>query len=334
MVERMRGPNRGVSASATLLGYRVLIGLVRYLPRRIAYALARWAGAGFARLPTVRRAAIRLNLSVALRLPPSDPAVERAARGALTHWFLNFVDLFRVGHPRFPAMIRRAPVAGWDLFNTAFAQGRGVVIVSAHIGPYETIVQRLVLRGVPVMIPVERIDPPELLDFLAGSRGRLGLRVEPIGLDTFRVMSAMLKQGGVVVVVCDRDVRGTGEPAELFGHPVKLPSAGLLLALRTGAPLIGAFAHRDRHGTITGRFTPPFTFGLDPATRTGGKLAAAALRPALAHGIGELAALFEREISRDPSQWVVLQPVFDGPFAGKPATANSSRVDEAIREPA
>ncbi|MGH2409909.1 MAG: lysophospholipid acyltransferase family protein, partial [Chloroflexota bacterium] len=231
------------------------------------------------------------------------------------HWLLNFVDLLAVGRADFPSLIRRTKVDGLEYFNTAYAQGKGVVLVSVHFGPYDTLVQRLAVRGVPVLIPVEKLDPPALLDFMRARRGKLGMRLEPVGMKTFAVLSAFLREGGVVVVVSDRDIQGNGEPAELFGMPVTLPTAGLLLALRTGAPLLGAFGFRDRRGAISGHFTAPFTFGLEPGTRAGARLPIRALRPALRAGLREMAALFEREIRRDPSQWVVLQPMFgaDGP---------------------
>jgi len=293
-----------------LQAYRLLVGLVSLVPRSASYMVARWCGTLFSLIPTRRRAALRANLSVAMDLQVEDRKVRSASRTALRHWLLNFVDLLAVGRADFPALIRRSKVDGWEHFNAAFAQGRGVVLVSAHFGPYDTLVQRLAVRGIPVLIPVEKLDPPALLDFMRARRGKLGMRLEPVGMRTFAVMSAFLKDGGVVVVVSDRDIQGNGEPAELFGRQVTLPTAGLLLALRTGAPLLGAFGSRDRKGIISGHFTAPFTFGLEPGTRDGTRLPIRELRPALRAGLREMAALFEREIRRDPSQWVVLQPMF------------------------
>ncbi len=311
---RIDGPvdqaRRKVVPMLKLRGYRALVGVVSLAPRFVSYSLARWSGTLFSLFPTERRAALRANLSVAMDLPVEDRRVHAVARAALRHWLLNFVDLLAVGRADFPALIRRAPVEGWEHFNTAYAQGRGVVLVSAHYGPYDTLVQRLAVRGVPVLIPVEKLDPPALLDFMRARRGRLGMRLEPVGMRTFATMSAFLKDGGVVVVVSDRDIQGNGEPAELFGRPVTLPTAGLILALRTGAPLLGAFGYRDQHGCISGRFTAPFDFGLAPGTRAGARIPARDLRPALRTGLWEMASLFEREIRRDPTQWVVLQPMF------------------------
>jgi KDO2-lipid IV(A) lauroyltransferase len=266
---------------------------------------------GFAFLPTERRKGLRANLAVAMDLPIDDPRVRKAGRAAMGHWLLNFVDLFRIGRADFPAMIRRAKVDGWNYFNEAFGLGRGVVLVSAHLGPYETIVQRLLDMGIPVLIPVERIEPPELMDMVCAGRGARGLQVVPIGPDTFRAMASMLKQGGVVVVVSDRDLAGTGEPVCFFGRQVSLPSAAVLLALRTRAPLLGAFAHRDRLGRISGRFTPMLDLGQRTARQSDEKLPARTPRSAVADGMKQVSALLEREIRRQPTQWVVLQPLFD-----------------------
>lgn len=307
-----------------LQAYRMLARLVALAPRSASYALARWCGTLFSLVPTRRRAAVRANLSVAMGLQPGDRKVRMASRMALRHWLLNFVDLLAVGRADFPSLIRRSKVDGWEHFNQAYAQGRGVVLVSAHFGPYDTLVQRLAVRGVPVLIPVEKLDPPALLDFMRACRGKLGMRLEPVGMKTFAVMAAFLKEGGVVVVVSDRDIQGNGEPAELFGRSVTLPIAGLLLALRTGAPLLGAFGFRDRSGTISGHFTAPFTFGLEPGARAGIRLPIGELRPALRAGLRELGMMLEREIRHDPSQWVVLQPMFHAAGAARPVPSRAA----------
>ncbi len=271
---------------------------------------------GISFLPTDRRRGLRANLAVAMNLPIDDPRVSRASRMAMGHWLLNFVDLFRIGRSDFPAMIRSARVDRWDLFNEAYARGRGVVLVSAHLGPYEIIVQRLAAMGISVLIPVERIEPPELLEMVCAGRGARGVRVMPVGPNTFGAMASTVKQGGVVVVVSDRDLAGRGEPVCFFGRRVTLPSAAVLLALRTGAPLMGAFARRDRHGEITGRFTPMIELGRQSVTLPNGKIPARSLRAAVADGMKEVSALLEGEIRRLPTQWVVLQPLFNPPEPG------------------
>jgi lauroyl/myristoyl acyltransferase len=170
-----------------------------------------------------------------------------------------------------------------------------------------------------VLIPVERIEPPELLDLVCSGRTALGMGVTPVGPETFGAMASTLKKGGVVVVLSDRDVANTGEPVCFFGRRVTLPSAAVLLALRTGAPLLGAFAHRDRRGQISGRFTAPLSVAQHQGRLANGKLPARALRSAVAEGTQEVATLLAQEIRRTPSQWVVLQPVFEQRLEGRAA---------------
>lgn len=298
-------PTRG-----RLVLFRLCVSLVRMLPGPLAYHGGWVLGTALSFLPTNRRHDLRANLAVAMDLPIDDRRVVRAGRVAMAHWVLNFVDLFRVRRADFPAKIQRAQVDGWDFFNDAYARGKGVILVSAHLGPFETLVQLLVLKGIQVLIPVERLEPPELLDLICAGRTSLGMRVIPVGPETFGAMAAMLRKGGVVVVVSDRDVANTGEPVCFFGRPVTLPSAAVLLALRTGAPLLGAFAHRGRRGVISGCFTAPIEIGQKQVRLPDEKLPARSLRHAVAEGTQVVANLLAREIRRTPSQWVVLQPVF------------------------
>ncbi len=290
-----------------LPAYKMLVRLVRLAPWGLAYAFARLAGTLLVLLPNSRRDALRANLAVVYGTDVHDRRVRRSAKQAARHAMLNYVDLMRIGRADAQARARSAPVEGWPFFDEAHAQGKGVILVSAHLGPYDTIVQTLVLlRNVTVLIPMERIEPPKLLAYMQAQRGKLGITLEPIGPDTFHKMAAILREQGVVIVVSDRDIQGSGEPVEFFGRQVAMPAAAVLLALRTGAPLLGAFAHRDRNGVIHGRFTPPLALHTGAPGRPGGR----SLRAELAAGLTEMAHLFEREIRRNPDQWVVMQPVF------------------------
>ena len=291
-----------------LRAHLVATRVVCAIPRGPAYRMARAAGTVFALVPSSRRYALTSNIAAAHGLPTNDRRVRHDVRRAFENAMLNYVDLFGLERHDAPEHVDSIPVDDWNPYFDAESRGKGVVLFSAHLGNFDTVVQTLAVRGRRVFIPVENIEPPDLLDALRKRRALMGMDIAPVGPDTFKHMTANLRAGGTVVIVCDRDIQGTGTPVAFFGHTVNLPQAAVLLAIRSGAPLLGAFGRRFDDNSISGRFTSVIDLSSgksaerrQPVRRTGER------------GMSELVSVLEREIRRDPGQWVVQQPLFTRP---------------------
>ena len=106
-----------------------------------------------------------------------------------------------------------------------------------------------------------------------------------------------LRAGGLVGLLCDRDIVGNGIEVEFFGETTTMPAGPATLAFRTGAPLMTAAVYsgpgRDHSAVVQ---TPIDT------TRRG------SLRQDVARVTQEIATRFEGLISRAPDQWHVFQP--------------------------
>jgi KDO2-lipid IV(A) lauroyltransferase len=107
----------------------------------------------------------------------------------------------------------------------------------------------------------------------------------------------VLRQGGVVGLVADRDLEGNGVEVEFFGEKTTLPGGPATLALRTGAVLLPAavyFEGRDHH---RGLVLPAID-----TSRSGD------LRADVARVTQDLARALESLIRRAPEQWHLMQP--------------------------
>ena len=285
-----------------LAAFRLQAGIVYALPRRVSYRLARAGGGALSLLPTRRRAALRSNIAAVYGTGVGDRGVRRDTRRAFQHALLNYVDMFLLSRPDTSRLVARLSVANLDLLLEMLARGKGVILVSAHYGNVDTVVQWLGVYGFPTLIPVEAIEPPALRDAVIGLRGAFALRFQAVGPDTYAKLAAALRAGEIVVLVCDRDIQGTGQHVTLFGRDVTLPSAAVLLALRTGAPVLSAFGTRHPDNSVSAELAGPLPIASSGKGR---------FRLDLAHGMAVLAGVLEAQIRRDPGQWVVQQPLFE-----------------------
>jgi KDO2-lipid IV(A) lauroyltransferase len=272
----------------------------RAVPLPVLYALACVVARAAYLLPTRARAAARANIARVMGQPSDSPAVRRAAACAFRCQALNYVDLMRLGRVTLAELDAELVFGDLSPLLAGIAAGKGVIVISGHLGNVDYVVQWLVLQGHCVHAAVERLRPERLFDLVRRQRESVGLHVHPAEPGTLGVLTAALRRGALVALVLDRDVSGTGEPVEFFAAPTRLPTAAVLLGLRTGAPLVPTFVYRlpDARLLVTAR--PAVTLTRGPR----------GLRDDLQQGLHVVARLLEEGIARAPEQWVVFEPIW------------------------
>ncbi len=276
--------------------------LLEWLPERVDVALARRVGTAVG-MRSRARAHLSTNLARVLDAPgrPVDPAVlERfVARG-----FANYAQYWAEGG-KLPALdpatitSRFRITEGLEYLEAAFARGAGVVIALPHVGSWEWGGSFISSLGMPMTAIAEELEPPELFEWFRAKRESIGIHIEALNREASATLLRVLKDGGVVGLLCDRDISGGGVSVDFFGAAVTLPGGPATLALRTGATLLCAACYtgpgRDHFAVVT----PPLASGREGRLRDD----VTRVTQAIAH---ELEGL----IRRAPEQWHVLEERF------------------------
>jgi len=187
-------------------------------------------------------------------------------------------------------------VEGREHLDAALASDRGVVMALPHVGSWEWGGAYLAAIGHPMTSVAERVDPPQLFEWFIQERRAMGLEIVPLDGDT-AVLLRTLRAGGLVGLLCDRDVQGNGVAVELFGEPTTVPAGPATLALRTGAILIAAVVYSGPGRAHTAKVSPPI-----PAERLG------RLREDVQRVSQAVTTQLEAFIADAPEQWYVFQP--------------------------
>lgn len=130
-----------------------------------------------------------------------------------------------------------------DLLRAAVAEGRGVVLPSAHLGPWEHVARALKEGGVPlVAVGRESYDPrlQRIYDVLRGGVGIPMLYRGHPGAP--RAMVRTLRAGQVLGMPMDLASRVPTVEVPFLGCPTAVPVGPARLALRTGAKVVVATA--------------------------------------------------------------------------------------------
>lgn len=278
--------------------YRLGGAVLPRVPPCLGYRVAGVGGSLiYALAPGVRRRVCD-NATHVLGKRASRRLIRCTARQTLGNLLKNYYDLFRLPHLTLEESARLIEVEGWEHVAAGLSLGKGLIVTSAHLGNIEIVVQVFALHNVPVTIPVERLQPSRLFDYVCRLRTSHGLRLVPIDgplLELFRA----LRRGEVVGLAADLDITASGRNVNFFGAPTRLPDGYVRMALRTGAPLVCAFSERLPDNRFVAHILPP----LDLA-RTDD------LDVDVMAGVRQVVSAMERAIARRPTQWYVTNAVW------------------------
>src|SRR6266700_1132052 len=225
--------------------FKVVQSLVEHLPRSWAYALAVLA-ARFAWLfSPLARPRLEYNLKVACPELQNDPAaLRRLSWLNFRHHAKAYADLMQLPSARVEGMRSRLKVQGWEYLEEARGNGKGVLVVSCHMGSYEVVSAIWSATLAPVSFFAEELEPRALFEWYRDTRARLGISVLTLDHGGIRKVLDALREQEMVITAIDRDVTGTGYPMSFFGRPAPIPLGPAAIALRLGTPLFPVCVYR------------------------------------------------------------------------------------------
>ncbi len=212
----------------------------------------------------------------------------------------NYLEMFHMPGTT-PDMIRRTMlVEGKEHLDAAHALGRGVIIFTGHFGPYDYMIQWLIMQGYEGLIPVESLKNQRLLDLVTRLRSSKGLEIVPLdGSNSLKRLLAGLKKNKVMVLTADRVFPGQqGQEMDLFGEKTLLPVGVASLAKRTGAAVVGAFGWWADGQHVHGQLFP-VSLQLSEEERRD----TVCLQKEIVRGL-------ETYIGARPEQWIAFSPIW------------------------
>jgi KDO2-lipid IV(A) lauroyltransferase len=284
----------------------ILVGLfrlgnlvVRALPPRLRYPLAAITGrCAFYLMPKRRRIAYE-NFGQVLGVPWNHPLAKRTARHAFGNYFKMFAD-FILMYSMSPDEIRRmVRPQGVHHLDEALAQGKGAIVVTAHVSNWDMLAAAAAVYGYTTNAVTNELPSGGLNDLVVKSRERIGMKMIPQTLGSLRNIMRALSRNEIVALASDLYRGDRGVRVNFFNRPASLPSGPAAIALKTGAPIIPVWVRRNRNNLYVAEIEPPID-----TTSTGDS----------ARDIqaitDRIVAFFERIIRREPDQWLVFLPVW------------------------
>lgn len=198
----------------------------------------------------LRIRADRVARAIRACFPDFDEArVRRTARTSyrnLGRVAVTAIVLSRLG--RRGVLAAFAEPVGWELLERAHAAGRGVVLVSGHLGHWELCAAYIAARGVPVDAIAMHMANPLSDDFFRRTRERLGISVV-FDDEAVRRIPRAFREGRAVGFLSDQGAKGLASTyVPFFGRPARTPRGAAVFALRAELPVLFVVAIRQDDG--------------------------------------------------------------------------------------
>lgn len=293
-VERIPPDHRGEGVRLRVMArvWNVAWEIFRRMPERLAYRIAAFSAWLLYVTRPGTRERVRRNLS---RLVPErdlDGAVRRAYRSYGRYW----IEAFRAADIDPSDLDRRTTTEGFEHLDKALAEGTGAIVLLAHHGSWDMAARWAETHGYHLAVVAEVVRPRKLFEKFVRLREQVGLEVVPLrrGDDLAGRLGDVLADNHLVGLLSDRDLTGRAPIVPFFGEDARIPYGPVVLARRTGAPIVPAtMTHRPRwrwHVTV-----------LPAIDVTDGTVE---------DGCARLAGALEQLISVEPSQWHAFSPVW------------------------
>ncbi len=280
--------------------YSTLGRALAAVPEPVALGIAGLVGDVLHQVRHQSRRNVEANLRRVVGRDIDQASLDRWSRRAFRAYARYWVEGARLPRtPRREVLQRFVVVEGFEHLVAGMASGNGVVLALPHVGSWEFGGTFLAAVGFPMTSVAERLEPPELFDYFVSQRAAMGLTIVPLDSGSGGAVMRTLRDGGLVGLLCDRDLVGNGIDVEFFGEKTTMPSGPATLAMRTGATLLTAAVYSgpgpDHHAVVGGPID---------LNRTG------SLRGDVSRVTQEIAHRFESLIRRAPEQWHVFQPLW------------------------
>ena len=292
--EKFSGPSQFYGAFIWQTG----LALGRFIPVPVFNFFARLLAAIYWRLAASRREIVIQNLLPVLNGDRRQAV--RAGRELITEFFLKITDLWRYES----GVAFENGVGDWkglENFIAAHARGKGVLLVTPHLGNWEFGGAFLVERGYPLLVLTQPEPDQKLTEMRQVSRARHGVETLVVGEDAFAFIEIIkrLQAGATVALLVDRPPAPTAVTVNLFGRPFSASIAAAELARASGCAIVPVYIVRQPVGYLA-RILPEITYDR----------AAISNRDARVRFTQEILRAFEPAIQQHLTQWFHFVPIW------------------------
>lgn len=232
------------AAKAAILACCALVDWLHRRHRSAFLGLGRMIGDLIFHFVRKRRTVVMANIRATVGRdwgPERTRAVAREVYRNLALNLLEFMTLPFMTRDRINSIVRPH---GLDVFLKHSSDGRGSILLTAHVGNWEYLGAWLGLNGYPINA-VNKKQKGIFADIVSEFRETVGMKLVFKG-SLLKAAVNCLKQGEILGLLADQ---GAGRVVDFLGRRTSMPYGAAMFSRKFGAPVIPTFSVRLHDGT-------------------------------------------------------------------------------------
>jgi Kdo2-lipid IVA lauroyltransferase/acyltransferase len=199
-------------------------------------------------LPNIEKKRTLEHLRLVFGASWSEKKIRSTAGNVYASLGMNLFDAVNLSHASpevFNALVRYSDLSG---FREAFGRGRGVIVITAHVGCFELLLHFTARHGFKSFAIGQRSFDPRLDRLIRRIRSGEGIDYMDRSESPRKIIRG-LQEGKVFGVLIDQDTNVEGVFAQFLGRTAYTPSGPLRIAMRFGIPAVVATITRHPDNT-------------------------------------------------------------------------------------
>lgn len=221
--------------------------IIRNLPYPVFKAMTfAFMGIGQLVLQSKKRLALE-NLRTAFGKEKSEEEIRGLAQKAFDNFGLGMIELvYFLDKPQDVA--KKVMIQGKENLDAALAQGKGVILLSAHFGNFVLMMMRLAADGYKINCIMRRMRDPEFEQYTFDLRNKSGIHTV-YSLPHRECIQGSLKclrDNEALFILLDQNYGDDGRVfVDFFGQPAATGTGPVIFSQRLGSPILPTFITRD-----------------------------------------------------------------------------------------
>ena len=177
-----------------------------------------------------------------------EKEARRLVRLSFINLAQNVLEIFYMPHLNKENFHDYITIDHLERLTAALAEGRGVVILTGHIGTWEWLSPSFTFSGLPVTAIAKPQPNEQYTRVLNDLRATCGQEIFSRGTSELLAAGRALKAGKILGFLADQDAGPGGAFIEFLGRTASTPMGPAVFARKFGSPVVPAFILREENG--------------------------------------------------------------------------------------
>jgi KDO2-lipid IV(A) lauroyltransferase len=292
-MSQFRQIRKNIKYSLLVAAIKVLLVIVRLLPRKAAMSLFGSLGAVAYRLLKEERLKTISNLTIAYGKEKNESEIAAMAREVWINLGKSGAEFaIKMGQDKPEEFFKDLEVTGKEYLEEAIQRGKGGLALISHMGCWEGTAMGVPMLGIPAYAIGKKLGNEKLNTLLFESRGKKGVPTLARG-SSYKTILRVLSENNLIGILIDQDTDVRGVFVDFYGKPAYTPIGAAMLAMDSGAPVLPMFYLKKPDDT--------YKFIIEkeiPLAMTGNR------RQDMEENTRRFHGVIEKYIKKYPTQWV------------------------------